>query len=221
MFDERLQFALDNFLVKDYFVKMDSSYNLTEKGNKKENIKPSLLTLKVGTEDNLCVQHYDIKPRCSFLNNDDKIGMQKCIDHFILRKREGHWELHMIEMKTTVGFFTWFDVKYKMRTSYLNIKALAVFLGISLEDENIFAYTTYNKNVMKIADMDSPKTILPKIGGRAIDLKKEEWDADFINIPIIGSDNPYDFKTVIKLKHTKIKMYESNDGKQFEGIFSL
>ena len=221
MFDERLQYALDNFLARDYFSKINSSYCLIEGGNEKEDIKSSFLRLNIETEDNLCVQNYDFKPRCNFLSNDKANGMQKCIDHFILRRCGKKWELHMIEMKTTVGFRTWLDIKYKMRSSYLNIKALAVFLGISLEDENIFAYTTYHKDAMAISDMDSPRTLLPNVGGRAIDPKKEEWDADCIYIPIIGSENPFHFKTFIKLKHKKIKMNESNDGKRFEGIFSL
>ncbi len=124
----------------------------------------------------------------------------------------------MIEMKTTIGFRTWFDIKYKMRASYLNIKALAVFLGISLEDENIFAYTTYEKENFNIMDMDSPRILLPKVGDRGINFKKEEWDAGFITIiPIMPSNR----STFIKLKHKKIKMERSNDGKILEGETTL
>lgn len=36
-------------------------------------------------------------------------------------------------------------------------------------------YTTYEKDCMNISEMQSSQTILPTIGGRAVDLKKEEW----------------------------------------------
>ena len=220
MLEDRVQFALDNFLIPNYFIETNSYYELIEEDKNGK----SLLKLQVGTENNLCMQHYDSSKvkKCNFLRNDRDLYMQKCIDHFILRKRHNEWELHMIEMKTTVGFRTWLNIKYKMRVSYLNIKALAVFLGISLQDENIFAYTTYEKENFDVLKMDSPSISLPRIGDRAVNPKKEEWDADCINIPImVSDDNPYNFKTSIKLQHTKILMNRSSDGKRLEQEWSL
>ena len=220
MLEDRVQYALNKLIIPNYFVETKSGYELIEEDKNGR----SLLKLQVGTEDNLCVQNYDSQKikKCTFLREDKDLYMQKCIDHFILRKKQNEWELHMVEMKTTIGFWTWFNIKYKMRASYLNIKALAVFLGISLKDENIFAYTTYEKESFDVSKMDSPIVALPRIGGRAVNSKKEEWDADCINIPImVSANNPYDFKTFIKLQHTKILMNRSSDGKRLEQEWSL
>lgn len=75
--------------------------------------------------------------------------MQKCVDHFIFKQNQpGTWELNIFEMTTSVGFNTWLDdIRYKMCSSYLSIKAIAVYLGVTIKDENI----------------------LPTIGGRAVD----------------------------------------------------
>ena len=215
MLEERVLFALDNFLIPNYFIETNSYYELIEEDKNGK----SLLKLQVGTEDNLCMQHYDSSKvkKCNFIRDGKEFHMRNFIDHFILRKYNNFWELHMIEMKTTVGFRTWFDIKYKMRASYLNIKALAVFLGISLQDDNIFAYTTYEKENFDIKSMDSQRILVPKVGNRAINHKKDEWDAGFITIPIIPSDN----STFVKLKHKKIKMNRSDDGKQLEGETTL
>ena len=210
MLKDRVLFALDNFLIPNYFVDKKSYYELHEN----EKTGKSLLKLQVGTEDNLCMQNYDNAKKCNFLSQDNKNHMQQSI---IIKKSNNVWELHMIEMKTTINLATWFNIKHKMRASYLNIKALAVFLGISLHDENIFAYTTYEKENFDIKSMDSQRILVPKVGSRAINHKKEEWDAGFITIPIIPSDN----STFVKLKHKKIQMNRSNDGKQLEGETTL
>lgn len=60
--------------------------------------------------------------------------------------------------------------------------------------------------------MTDPKVILPRVGGKAIDTKKDEWDAGVINVPVIVSEsNPYDFYTAIKLRHRKIHMNRVED----------
>jgi len=116
-------------------------------------------------------------------------------------------------MKTSIGFETWNNIKYKLRASYLSIKAVAVYLGITIRDENITTYTTYeNDEKMAISKMNDPKVTLPRVGGKAIDVKKDEWDAGFINIPLIVSEsNPYDFYTTIRLQHKKILMNRAED----------
>ena len=142
-------------------------------------------------------------------------GLKKCIDHFILKKNpSGIWELHMFEMKTSIGFETWGKIKYKLRSSYLSIKAIAVYLGITMSNENITIYTTYeNDKKMRVENTTDLKSMLPRVGDKAIDAKKDEWDAGVINVPVIVSEsNPYDFYTAIRLRHSKILMYRAEDG---------
>ena len=107
MLEDRVKFALDNFLNPEYISVAKSSYDLIEKDEQGK----SLLVLQVNTEDNICVMNYDKVPPWAFISNDSRLNMRKCIDHFILRKYNGHWELHMIEMKTAVGFKTLNNIK--------------------------------------------------------------------------------------------------------------
>ena len=208
---DRISYALKNFLNDNFRYDSDSStYELLELADEGK----SRLTVHVGTTENICVKNYDKSPKWGIINNSKKLHLSKCVDHFIFKQNQlGTWELHIFEMKTSVGFKTWSDIKYKLRSSYLSIKAIAVYLGIKLSNENITVYTTYeNDEKMEVENMTDPKVILPRLGGKAIDAKKDEWDAGVINVPIIVSEsNPYDFYTSIKLRHSKIQMNRVED----------
>ena len=122
MLEARVKFALEHFLKAQYFSEPACSYELEEL----EDTGKSVLSLQVGTTDNLCRTNFDDekwRPRFSFVKTDKPDGLDKCVDHFILKKSDGHWELHMFEMKATVGLRTWHDVRHKMRASYLKIRA--------------------------------------------------------------------------------------------------
>lgn len=214
--EDRISYALNNFLNHNKFPydSNSSTYELLETAEEGK----SRLFVHVGTTENICIKNYDDPkkfPKWGILNNSKKLHLSKCVDHFIFKRNQlGIWELHIFEMKTSVGFETWNYVKYKLRASYLSIKAIAVYLGITIRDDNITAYTTYeNDEKMTIANMNDPKVILPRVGGKAIDVKKDEWDAGFINVPIIVSENnPYDFCTAIRIRHSKILMSHATDG---------
>ena len=209
--EDRINYALKNFLNDNFRYASNSlTYTLFET----DKLGKSRLIVQVGTAENICVTNYDNFPKWGIVNTSKKIHMSKCVDHFIFKRNQlGIWELHIFEMKTSVGFRTWSDIKYKLRSSYLSIKAIAVYLGIKLSDENITVYTTYeNDEKMEVKNMTDPKVILPRVGGKAINAKKDEWDAGFINVPIIVSEsNPYDFYTSIKLRHSKIQMNRVED----------
>ena len=213
--EDRISYALNNFLNHNTFPydSNSSTYVLLETAEEGK----SRLFVHVGTTENICIKNYDDPkkfPKWGILNNSKKLHLSKCVDHFIFKRNQlGIWELHIFEMKTTVGFETWNEIKYKLRSSYLSIKAIAIYLGITLSDENITVYTTYeNDEKMEVKNMTDPKVILPRVGGKAINAKKDEWDAGFINVPIIVSEsNPYDFYTSIKLRHSKIQMNRVED----------
>ena len=212
MIEERVNYALKNFFKPETFTYISglTSYEIREDSKKGK----TRLIVNVGTTDSICFNNYDSFPKWKILSEKSKVGMKKCIDHFILKKNiSGIWELHMFEMKTSIGFETWQNVKYKMRSSYLSIKALAMYLGISLQDSNITTYTTYENDKFNLNYMTSPNIIIPRIGGKAMDSKKDEWDSNVMNVPIIiSADNPYNYKTFVKLKHQKIKMNRADDG---------
>ena len=214
--EDRISYALNNFLNHNTFPydSNSSTYELLETAEEGK----SRLFVHVGTTENICIKNYDNQkkfPKWGILNNSKKLHLSKCVDHFIFKRNQlSIWELHIFEMKTSVGLETWSDIKYKLRSSYLSIKAVAVYLGITVKDENITVYTTYKDDKkMDIKNMTDSKVILPRIGDKAVNPKKDEWDAGFINVPVIVSENnPYDFYTAIRLRHSKILMHRAEDG---------
>ena len=191
MYNTRMMYAIYNFIEEDYFLPMKEEYELKETAESGKSI------LKVTLEgENICVEEYDKKKRCGFLREDKKFGMQKCIDHFLLKKNGLSWDLYMIEMKSNVGDKTWRVIKAKMRTSLLNINALCVFLGIRID--NIYSYTTYEKECFTTPENTAdPKSLLPLFGEKATNYKRDEWDRNVIKIKI---------DEIVTLPHNAIKM---------------
>ena len=213
--EDRVKYALKKFFNHEKFPYYadSSTYELLEKDDEGK----SRLIVEVGTAENICVKNYDKEkkfPKWGILNNSRKLHLSKCVDHFIFKKNSmGTWELHIFEMKTSVGFKAWNEIKYKLRPSYLSIRAIAIYLGIPIKDENITVYITYERDCFGISNMNDPKIVIPPVGGRAFDIKKDEWDAGVINFPmIISENNPYKFISTIKLRHKKILMHRAEDG---------
>lgn len=212
MIEERVQYARDNFFVEGFFAENAVRYVLKEKATSGQ----ARLILTVDTEDNICVKNYDKKKNCEYLN--EKSGLKKAVDHFVLVKRSDHWELHLIKMKTTVDSDQWTNIRYQMRSSYLNIRALVQFLGISLADEHIYVYTAYGNDCMDSKQTTNPRLLSPKLGERAIDPKKDEWDNGYIHLPLIN----FASETMIaSLRHTKIQMNRANSDSPLEGTLMI
>ncbi len=95
MTKEKIDFTLANFIQEDYFAERTDRYMLEETSDTGQ----SELTLSVNGY-NLCVKDFDTKPKCNFVRQDKRYGMRKSVDHLLFRDNEGHWELHLIEMKT-------------------------------------------------------------------------------------------------------------------------
>lgn len=207
MFGKRVQYALDNFIDSDYFSDMSHIYHLEEKEDSGKS------DLKVIIEcENLCISDFDHKKKCNFLRVDRKYGMQKSVDHVLFEYRTGSWRLHLIEMKSSVGYQTWLEkVKPKVRTSYLTSLAIAKFLGIEISET--FAYTTYETD--KFSDGErkaNPRMIFPFLGQAAHDALKDEWQKDrmFLNL---GDE--------IVITHKKIHMIKNNITGILEGSLAL
>ncbi|MDD2402747.1 MAG: hypothetical protein PHD60_11220 [Clostridia bacterium] len=196
MYDSRIQYAMKNFIRDDYFLPMQKQYELKETA---ESGKSCLKVIIDGT--NICVEKYDNQKRCAFLREEKSFGMQKCIDHFILKKEKDVWNLYMIEMKSSVGNRTWCDIKSKMRSSYLNIRALCEFLGIILG--NVYSYTTYEKEAFEtLKDTADVKTHVPILGRRATSFKDDEWDKGIIKVEI---------DKILEFSHTAVKMERNTE----------
>lgn len=194
MHSKRIEYAMENYISENYFLPMNSYYELKETAESGK----SLLRLSVDGE-NICVEEYDKKKRCNFLR--DSGGLQKCIDHFLLKKNDENWDLYMIEMKSKVNDNKWIDVKQKVRASFLNIQALCVFLGINIG--NVYTITTYERvefNTPKTTP--DPKALTPQLGLKARMSKKEEWEKGIIVV---------DFDQPITFPHQAVKMDRFDD----------
>lgn len=192
MLTERVQFAINNFIIDQYFLDMQHNYHLKEE---KDSGKSDLdVTIN---SDNLCIYNFDDKKKCNFLKPDKKHGMQKSVDHILFEQINNGWRLHLIEMKSSVGYNTWLEsIKPKVRTSYLTSLAIAEFLGIKITD--IIAYTTYDEEKFSAnSNKANPRAFVPLLGKKARDPMKDEWEKDQLFLEL-GED--------FKIVHKRIKM---------------
>ncbi len=192
MLTDRTKYAINNFIMDQYFLDMQHNYHLKEE---KESGKSDLdVTIK---SDNLCIYNFDDKKKCNFLKTDKKHGMQKSVDHILFEQIDDGWRLHLIEMKSSVGYSTWLEsIKPKVRTSYLTSLAIADFLGIKITD--IIAYTTYDEEKFSAKSNETnPRAFVPPLGKKARDPMKDEWEKDQLFLEL-GSE--------LKIVHKRIKM---------------
>lgn len=207
MYSRRVQYALDYFIEENYFLPTENSYDLKEE---KESGKSSLnVTI---ANDNLCIFDFDRKHKCNFLKKDRNIGLQKSVDHVLFERRTENWRLHLIEMKSSVGFKTWLlGIKPKVRTGYLNSLAIAEFLGIKITD--VIAYTTYeNEKFNKAESKANPRAIIPQLGLPARNPVEDEWDKNQMFL---------DLGEEIKIPHKKIQMIKNRETGVLEGTLKI
>lgn len=206
MYDTKVKFALDQFIEANYFLNMKNQYHLKEE---KDSGKSDLI-LNI-SNDNLCIYNFDDKRKCSFLRLEKKYGMQKSVDHVLFEKVTEGWRLHLIEMKSSVGYSTWQEkIKPKVRTSYFTALAIADFLGIQFCE--IIAYTTYENDKFQIAQGTNPRALMPQLGSVARDPFNDEWEKDRI-ILNIGED--------LILAHKKILMTRNVATGVLEGTLTI
>lgn len=207
MYNRRIQFALQNFIVDGYFLPMDNTYHLKEERDSgKSNLN---VTIK---NPNLCIYDFDNKKKCNFLRTEGKLGMQKSVDHILFENDSDIWRIHLIEMKSTVGYKTWLEsIKPKVRTSYLTALAIADFLGIQIQD--VAAYTTYEtEQFSTFRNLEDPKAKVPPLGMVARNALKDEWNKDCMYLNL-GEEK--------KIKHKKIQMIRNVSTNVLEGILNI
>lgn len=204
--ETRNQYALDNFIAEKYFDLESGEYLLKEMCDSGK----SELKLTI-TGDNLCIEDFDSRGKCNFVRADKKIGMNKSVDHLIFRKIENQWELHLIEMKSSIKDSKWIEIKQKFRASYLNAKAIAVFVGITID--KVILYTTYEKADItgRPRGTTELKSYSPKLGEKLIDIKNE-WDTGIVEL---------NFGHYEAFQHTKIKMTRTDDQTKLVGEYSI
>lgn len=206
MYENRIQYALDCFIEENYFLSMSNQYRLEEKKDTGRS------DLEVTIENtNLCISDFDGKKKCNFLRPDKTNGMQKSVDHIIFEEKGNGWKAHLIEMKSSVGAQTWNgQIKPKVRTSYLTSLALAVFLGIRVDE--VEAYTTFeNDKFSDSSDQTNPKLLVAPLG-KPVYNPAQEWEDGVIH---------YDFGEDVEIKHHKIQMVRNSNTGVLEGDLVL
>lgn len=207
MYNQRIQYALQNFIVDQYFLPMDDKYCLKEE---KDSGKSSL-NVKI-KNPNLCIFDFDNKKKCNFLRTDRKKGMQKSVDHILFENDFEVWNVHLIEMKSTVGYKTWLEsIKPKVRTSYLTALAIADFLGIHIKD--VIAYTTYETERFSTEEnLENPKAKVPMLGVAARNPLRDEWNKDCMYL---------DLGVEKMIQHKKIQMVRNISTNVLEGELNI
>lgn len=196
---KRIVYIKDNLFIKDYFQNVNDSYILHEY----ENTGASELTVYLDNKDNLCIEDFDHSKKCYFFIEEKKYGMKKSVDHIVFQNCSGNCTLHLIEMKSAVGYRTWDEVKQKVRSSYLNSLAIATVLGIKVD--KVIAHTTYHDlKFSSFHDNNSnPRTYAKPLGEKAYDAKTDEWDKGILRIEL-GED--------IIIDHTSVQMEKTDSG---------
>ena len=204
MYNTRVKFALDQFIKEDCFSDTSNLYHLREE----QDSGKSDLVLKISNE-NLCICNFDEqnKGRCTFLREEKKYGMQKSVDHVIFEKTAKGWRLHLIEMKSTVGYGTWIGkIRPKVRTSYFTALAIADFLGIQFYES--IAYTTYENDKFAMGNQEeNPRGLVPLLGYAARDPYKDEWNKDKI-ILNVGEELILQHKRVLMTRNAATEVLE-------------
>ena len=138
-----------------------------------------------------------IKRNVIFLDQKRQQVCKKSVDHILFEKIDDGWRLHLIEMKSGVGYKTWLEsIKPKVRTSYLTSLAIADFLGIKISD--VVAYTTYSEE--KFSDNSNktnPRTFVPPLGEKVRNPVKDEWEKNQMFLEL-GEE--------LRIVHKRIKM---------------
>ncbi len=213
---ERIGYALKNFFKEAYFLSESSEYLLKE--NSAQGQSELTLTFTTDNVRNLCIEDVDGKKQrhslcCGFTNNSKEAALNKAVDHAIFKmENSGEWTLHLIEMKTSVGAKTWAVVKAKQRASYLDMLAVAVFLGIKVKE--VFAYTTYGLDKMT-SEFENANIAVKKpiLGQKIINLLKDEWQAGKLYLDF--GDGP------LEIKHKRVKMARNENESVLKGKLEI
>lgn len=155
----------------------------------------SQLILQLLSNSNLSIKNVDNKKtELNFFKSGSKLGLSKRVDHIVFEKLQNdEWKLHLIEMKSTVGYGTWIDVKGKFRASYLVAQAIAAMLEMTIV--KTYMYTTYEKVDLKLSDT-KPSARRVHTGEKMI-RPEEEWN---------GTEFRLNYGEKVKFEHIPIPM---------------
>lgn len=185
--------------IDNYFEFSSQQFVLTEQATKGK----AEIVVKVN-KPALYIGRFDSKPKCGFLKSN------KCADHVILVHNEANlWELHVIEIKKSVGYQTWLHgIKPQTKMALLHSLAIAGCLEIRID--KIVCYTAYENDKFTIHSTDLVDFKGPLGEWRPNSL--EEWNTGIVNIKL-GEWRKFD--------HKKIKMHRDGATHIMKATFEI
>ena len=176
-----VQYGIDHFLKADklHLQPESNAYVLKEEDTGYSELQVTVLS------PNLCMINFDKINRWGVIDEKKSDGMGKGVDHVILMMdAEEKWKAYLIEMKTGMGEGTFADEKKKVRADYFKVKALCLYLGIDLSDENIRVYVTYEEKKAGITPNKTadPATLRTAVGEKYESIMQSEWNQGIITI---------------------------------------
>lgn len=179
-----------NELMEENFIESETDQIYLEE---KEDSGKSILRWKLLSNQNFSIRNVDKKNTIIHFF-DEKKGMYKRVDHIIFENLGNNdWKIHLIEMKSSVKYNKWIEVKAKFRASYLLVQAIAAILSMNIKEVRM--YTTYEK-----CNLDIPETMPTArrlfLGQKNVD-PLDEWQ---------GTDFGLNFGERIEFMHTPIQM---------------
>ena len=177
-------------LMEENFIESETDQIYLEE---KEDSGKSILRWKLLSNQNFSIRNVDKKNKIIHFF-DEKKGMYKRVDHIVFENLGNNdWKIHLIEMKSSVKYNKWIEVKAKFRASYLLVQAIAAILSMNIKEVRM--YTTYEK-----CNLDIPETMPTArrlfLGQKNVD-PLDEWQ---------GTDFGLNFGERIEFMHTPIQM---------------
>lgn len=141
MFQGEIQKRLE-LLDSNLVLVSDSQLHLQETRQQGE----ADLTLNL---QNPCIMFKDLEnKKLNYFKN------KKCADYILYEQCEKLWKMHIFELKRTISKEDWKSMKEQFKGAMQNALAIAGFLGIEVEIEDIYCYSAFRND--KLNDYSNP-----------------------------------------------------------------
>ena len=170
MGEQKRNFIIDELMEPDFIDREGNLIVLKELEESGE----SELEVHLKSAENLCIKNVDKKhTELNFFQKGSQKSMFKRVDHIIFEKlSQNNWDVHIIEMKSSVETAKWTDIKGKFRASYLLVQSIAAMLDLDIAE--IYFYTTYERVDLR-PPKEQPTARRLRVGVYQVP-PQEEWD---------------------------------------------
>ncbi len=112
---------------------------------------------------------------------------QKCADYILYECKEDSWEMHIFELKRSIGVASWEQIKEQAKGAMQNGLAIAGFLGIEVNLKRTHLYSVYRND--KINDYANPGKLryqMNKRGSAEYSRERCDWNARKVRLDFLG-----------------------------------